>query len=132
MNFKSSVMKANELRIGNKLEKYLPPQISEWIEVDVSLEHIRQIKDNPDTHGLRPIPLTEKWLEKFGFDKHRIFGDCKYTLSKDFVFSVFKDDQDDYFYLIFQENVIEIKHVHQLQNLYFELTGEELKIQDNE
>ncbi len=69
--------------------------------------------------GLEPIPLTEEWLVKFGFegwDK----GDYTMNLS----------NANFYKLPIWQPLAKNIKHVHQLQNLYFALTGEELTIKE--
>ena len=107
-------MQATELRIGNivaygqsqwKVSGIIPPHplrnhymIELWNNglVDV----IRS-----DLHS---IPLTEEWLLRFGFE------------SKNPV--LFTNSDGDSFYL----DDTKIKHVHQLQNLYFALTGEEL------
>jgi hypothetical protein len=67
----------------------------------------------------KPIPLTEEWLVKFGFegwDK----GDYTMNLS----------NANFYKLPIWQPLAKNIKHVHQLQNLYFALTGEELTIKE--
>jgi hypothetical protein len=72
-----------------------------------------------------PIPLTEEWLKRFGFkwcgliSKGRfltLYTPCGKAL-------VYKDS-----YIKFVGVTIEtpIQYVHQLQNLYFTLTGEEL------
>lgn len=89
-----------------------------------------------------PIELTEEWLFKLGFEKSRIYlGSyiktplgCKrgygfrfhtqYPFSKD-KFHLFTECS----YLEHQIHVSNgMKYVHQLQNLYFALTGEELKL----
>jgi len=67
---------------------------------------------------IQPIPLTDKWLLNFGLDKDWM-PEFKYgvrvTLS-----------QNDRAYS-FKRSDIKIDYVHQLQNLWFTLTGEELK-----
>jgi len=72
------------------------------------------------------IPLTEKILMDFGFEKIKISEsilgykkDILY-LSNDFRFIVY-DDRINYLTTI-------IKSVHRLQNLYFFLTSEELQL----
>ena len=74
-----------------------------------------------------PIPLTEDWLLKFGFvEKAKFFykeGFCIGYLTT--------EDNLQIEYCIAGHGgwkVLELKYVHQLQNLYFFLTGEELKI----
>lgn len=65
-----------------------------------------------------PIPLTEEWLLKFGFGKENGYP-------YKFPNGVLKIRNGVYF---FKHNDIEIDlhFVHQLQNLYFALTGKEL------
>ena len=70
---------------------------------------------SPQLEDLKPIPLTEEWLLKFGFRESNKYL-FKYKLG-------LKKRGDNYFY-----DNISIKHVHQLQNLYFALTGEELTL----
>jgi hypothetical protein len=134
-------MKANELRIGNYLE--LPTRDEEIIIVEEILRDnfiICNVTSNewPIT-DYAPIPLTEEWLLKFGFEKpgdvwynlkfnslhykyerHRRHGELSCTLS---YYCCIGDGRRDGAYLGY-----ELKYVHQLQNLYFALTGEELEI----
>ena len=145
-------MNAKELRIGN------------WINVTFSSIVKQQVVDcmcdsvNTKCHEslpfdfIEPIPLTEEWLLKFGFEakadshneykKHFICdGDDDYEL---YVFPTF-DLKDGYVCQLYnyydyngdkddRERVclpIPIKYVHSLQNLYFALTGEELTIKES-
>ena len=113
-------MQAQELRIGN------------WVAIDdlpieqVTLELFATLKEHPNTLSLfKPIPLTEEWLIKFGFEND---GNDNYKI-KGIRYNVYKPV--DYVGYLFCENRLvlrEIKHVHQLQNLYFALTGSELKL----
>ena len=120
-------MKANELRIGNwvmsdpqKPYKWVMCDFSEWYEDHNSHEY------GDHTY---PIPLTEDWLKKFGFethDHHDYFIDISKIGEIHSWFSIFSGDE---FYYI-NEFDVKISYVHQLQNLYFALTGEELKIDE--
>lgn len=80
---------------------------------------------------VNPIPLTEEWLLKFGFEKNLnsnniiyyiLAGKCllEYNLTHN-IADIVKKVHLDLF--------IEIEYVHQLQNLYFALTNEELSLQ---
>jgi hypothetical protein len=69
-----------------------------------------------------PIPLTEEWLIKLGFEKN-ITTDLYPTFSYDIV-----NVNDGIVYVLNYGFVNHIKYVHQLQNLYFTLTREELKL----
>ena len=74
-----------------------------------------------DIRTIKPIPITEEWLLKFGFGKNVMYFDLVYVELDEDGFYKLTDDNGD---LV---STIEIKHVHQLQNLYFALTGEELQ-----
>jgi hypothetical protein len=78
---------------------------------------------------LNPIPLTEEWLIRFGLmDKpyYKAFhiGSMEFDIP-----SMIGGCLDNELGLD-EENSIHIQSVHQLQNLYFALTGEELKLNE--
>lgn len=107
-------MKATELRIGNLVNYRIVDELSkrkDYFEASViTAEDIRilSIRGEKDK-DYRPIELTEDWLLKLGFEKEITNNGTIYYEN---------------------ENISiegELKHVHQLQNLYFALTGEELK-----
>ena len=76
-----------------------------------------------------PIPLTEEWLERFGFSVRKSLGFEAYDLDDTYTIYYNTTATPYGFELSFGVDFeIEIKHVHQLQNLYFALTGEELTI----
>ncbi len=106
--------------IGNKF--YLPNG-----EVGtISYHEIRLLVVSQEKPNYQPITLTEEWLLKFGFEKRSIIQENdSYYLNGEIVWVTKKG------FRYFQNRNI-IQHVHQLQNLYFALTGEELTIKDNE
>lgn len=102
-------MKATELRIGNWIE-----YMGQAIQVDAY--EIGETELN--TSVSQPIPLTEEWLVKFGFEKidEWAFGELElkqYKNHKHFTEALY---------------LIEVNYVHQLQNLYHSLTALELTI----
>ncbi len=110
-------MKASELRLGNLVS------IS-GIDVIVTISVLSQHED------FEPIPLTEEWLLKFDITQKEF--DC-YVLSDNYwgILIVFDEEKDLWNVNVRDEySISEIKHVHQLQNLYFALTGEELTIKE--
>jgi len=114
-------MKANELRVGNYI--YYDNQL---MEVDHS--EITDLYFQEDCPFHKPIPLTEEWLDKFGFkvnDCENYQTEYKYQLNNPFIIL---DRKDGYFYI--DATNLEIKYVHQIQNLYFALIGEELEIKE--
>lgn len=79
---------------------------------------------------MRPIPLTEDILLKCGFVRKK-FGIDPYNLQDgwlkfSFGLTIWEDGR--LFYEWMGGN-IEVKHLHQLQNLYYSLTGKELKVE---
>jgi hypothetical protein len=106
-------MYAKELRIGNLLENG---------KVIGSNDHRSVFVGNNWylTQDLKPIELTYQWLDKLGFE-FKDAGDFGHYYSLD----NFDLNQD---YQPIDFDCIEIKYVHQLQNLYFALTGKELEI----
>jgi hypothetical protein len=83
-----------------------------------------------------PIPLTEDWLRKMGFKGMPEDSGAWYlnpvlfdmggigSMSSDFELS---GSSGDYRY---SRNVPTVKYVHQLQNLYFALCGQELTLKE--
>lgn len=130
------MIKANELRVGNVI-------ISEAGVVRTVTGHdIReQWWHEGDPHGsvgasINSIPLTPEWLERCGFKKDRNEDNNSYE-----TYTILKLDggiaceEDGYFHRITdmdgyydQRAGIKIEFVHQLQNRYHSLTGEELNV----
>lgn len=121
-------MNAKELRIGN-LTYYTNPHS------DMIVQEVLTPKDLDYAFSLDPIPLTEEWLLNFGFEKVEDLGDMIYyqIINKRRGFGVELNHDEWVFYLynnidytplIYNEP--HFKYVHQLQNLYFALTGKEL------
>ena len=112
-------MKANELRIGN------------WVmyssKIQVNENKIRECVDHPERFGT--ITLTEEWLKRFGFEQHH--DDCSNGVM--YIKDIFSEHPKTWGVYpnevgsgIVIKDSIKLEHVHQLQNLYFALTGEEL------
>jgi hypothetical protein len=129
----ATAIKASELRIGNLIEMSLVP-ISEldeysWSACKVSYQIFKDLEGI--AWEFRPIPLTPEMLVSCGFEKSKLVftGDIGYR----------KSDEDGKYYIGLLENAygfsfhnphfnLQIKYLHQLQNLYFSLTGTELEI----
>jgi len=118
-------MKANELRIGN-LVAY-EPTIDDWEEIIVKCGNIIQCEISPDS--FIPIPLTEEWLLKFGFEKN---DNNQFILMEGSVDILFNKDLNGWTCDGINFSINMTEYVHQLQNLYFALTGEELKLKEDE
>ena len=115
------MIQANELRVGNALEYFVEDSLaeSEWILNIVDADDIAlACKDEYFNKYYRPIPLTPEILEKCGFRNYDLI---KWDTDAMLIIK----NGDGYLYLANQRHV-NIFYLHQLQNLYFALTGEEL------
>lgn len=148
-------MEAKELRIGNYAtidnEKYHPQVkgismvvtgVKETLGLENELTYSVNLKPtaiNPNQYYetysqfieyIKPIPLTEEWLIKFGFEK----DNSTYSWSK-----IIEDEQRQlcieiesfpnekgFWYL--SKHFNQLRHVHQLQNIFSALTGQELTL----
>lgn len=120
------MIKANELRIGNLVEYKIHGK-DEWVVASILF-----IDD--ETGGfMRPILITEDILLKCGFTK---WGDDVFCLEGFIDYWKLRYDKENeewdvYFAPSKQrtgQTISAIKNLHQLQNLYFALTNEELNI----
>ena len=117
-------MKASELRLGNWVE-----QPNDGVTRVTAVLNDIQIKTETEyvDKYCMPIPLTEEWLLKFGFEEYLCLDGIYGFKLNEYVFI----NEGQFRMVSFgQEDSIlvpsEIVMVHQLQNLYFALTGEEL------
>jgi len=135
------MIKANELRVGNMFwEDYGGYKV-------VTAINSNNVGDAPNTVSARsikgtvsgqyscsqiePIPLTPEILEKCGFrqqGKRNLYSDGKLAFMEDADgFTFFIKDVSNVLYKSVANS--KIYYLHQLQNLYFALTGDELKIE---
>jgi hypothetical protein len=115
-------MNVKELRIGNLV--FYPLSDTE-IEIDREMFAAQPGLANLEDY--RPIPLTEEWLLKFGFELD--ISQIEF-FHRGGVWMHFDGDSLSANFGHIEQLDVEIKYVHQLQNLYFALTGEELTIQE--
>jgi hypothetical protein len=116
-------MKATELRIGNLVYKYYPS----GIEIEAVNEINSYFVNGIGISAIEPIPLTEDFLLKFGFDRHiKLSNHNGWLLNGWFI------NSKNYDFMVLGSSVVlaKIKYLHQLQNLYHALTGEELTIKN--
>jgi hypothetical protein len=147
-------LKATDLRIGNWVV-LVKENIYENKDYQLDAYDIYKASEFDDiTECLLPIPLTEEWLIKFGFEKinertFRIidkskdeklgYKDERNWKELDIIYweyiamgsyaKGYKFKWNDEKYVNYQKEKT-IDYVHQLQNLYFALTGEELTIKE--
>ncbi len=121
-------MKASELRIGNYIDLGKVIEITEN-RVTVLRSEITGLIESYPLLSTNPIPLTHEILEKAGFERDLQFSETfteTYHVNINCHFELIAFD--DYFVFHTIAPNLQIKYLHQLQNLYFALTGEELDI----
>jgi hypothetical protein len=132
------MIQENELRIGN-LVNYENEAYCVWSEIrkySVTLDNLKTRHIGAAAYDeIEPIPQTEEWLLKFGFEKTNIkMSGCnvwqkgKYRVLKSYL-------NDDNSYSLCIDGITpptwaiaKFEYVHQFQNIYFALEKQELEI----
>ncbi len=135
-----ALLEVQDLRIGNWI---IEPGQDEGKPFQIfSIYH--EDKNNK-VNGLpialmQPIPLTEDWLIRFGFEKRFNNDDCNLFdligykemsltgLNRGQGFFTLADFTGKNGWYLDLQTRTTLTHVHQLQNLYFAISGEELTI----
>ncbi len=130
-------MEANELRIGNWVNvivsgkgnkastvESISYDIDEGYSINLNIGYRRAGND-----AISGIPLTEEWLLKFGFEGKTLGNNDIQFKYKEYMFdysssSLYRNFPREGMRWVFIAG--DLHKVHQLQNLYFALTGEEL------
>ena len=144
-------MDARELRIGNYI---YDNEVGCKGEFRVCAGDIKTIDDDQKEFDYLALPLTEEWLFKFGFEFKDLDTKKYPTLTYGFYYGhedtgfnlhLYEDSEEimealniegwsDGFYFVYDNWSVwrRINYVHQLQNLYFALYGEELELKNND
>jgi hypothetical protein len=109
-------MKANELRIGNYILLQGCTKPTQVFIIDTT--------ETSTQTTASPIPLTQEWLLKSGFQRRQIKDLICYKTNQLELYQYASNNFKIFFE--YADGEVELKYVHQLQNLYFALTGEEL------
>ena len=122
-------MLATELRIGNILTTgNYEVKVIEIHHLGVQVSDLEETQDTwePYVDRIKPMPLTEEWLLKFGFEKNenglfKLFNESEVPI-------LLNEDLNGWTCDGINFSVNGTQYIHQLQNLYFALTGEELTL----
>lgn len=133
-------MKATDLRIGNIInylcednlderKEWYEPAVIDWHDLKYLSEREERnkvlIPDKKVKPNYEPIELTSDIISKthFYYD-----SDSESFQISDCTLKLYDYDDDGFMCVIFGNESHFINHLHQLQNLYFALTGKELEI----
>ena len=117
------MIEVKDLRIGN------------WIKdghefEQIEIEHLVCLSSGRCEFD--PIPLTEELLIKLGFEQMYFLGaKINYYFEGNLIYSII-DRHVEYKNGSINFIIRKCEHVHDLQNLYFALTGEELNLKTKE
>jgi hypothetical protein len=118
------MIKASELRIGNWVNM-AHENVPEMVNIKV-LQFIVHANSRGDSHPFEPIPLTPKVLSACGFS----FSEKKAHYTDGYHYYDFAFDDEKRLVYLSPNSNIRIAHycdyLHQLQNLYFSLSFQEL------
>jgi hypothetical protein len=134
-------MKKQELRLGNLVEypgwnkdgtqAIFKVRDIFWEGDKIALTNGIIQLPNTSIDFIEPIPLTEEWLVKFGFEKyglmHNSYRKNPFIVEEGFI----TNDYYTFRKIINKEESIllkEFNYVHQLQNLFWVLCGKELTL----
>jgi len=101
-------MNTRDIRLGNLVN-------FQGLNIEIGFSDISLMQDDNVGSSYKPIPLTEEWLVKFGFE---VLGDSMYAIDDRFIIH-FPD-------MVHYKTNVKIKYIHDLQNLFFALNRKEL------
>lgn len=125
-----SVLKASDLRINNFISDIHATDKFYGVVNKVHKDKVYYSGFFSKIEDVRGIPLTEEWLNKLGLNVNKWFCENSYCVVED------KTGDTSYGWCMKVQNAshtkeIEFgyfKYVHELQNLYYALTGSELTV----
>lgn len=117
------MINTSELGLGNLVKPIKPRHGEQYLIVEsIDTDEINSLFRPYKSEDIEPIPLTKEWLLKMGFlslvrgsyiDKNQI---------------ILRKEKQGYSYERFTGMFVSIEFVHQLQNLIYILTNEELTL----
>lgn len=147
-------MEVKDLRIGNYVSLNKKQRDELWINNEICADKYYYSVDviygsgeivlkldaediDFDIKDIQPIPLTEEWLLKLGFEEKGDNKEESYFLLYGFHLENRANDKfslninkEDFGCWWIDQYLKELKYVHQLQNIFFCITGEELTIKN--
>jgi hypothetical protein len=112
------MINVNEIRMGNMVTHYPTGKL-----ITVDYDHVKSLIGNPEEYN--PVPLKATLLQIAGFEETE---QDKWDIDL-LPFQLVADPAGDLQYELSDHKLRHVSSLHQLQNLYFALTNEELNIQ---
>lgn len=131
------------LRVGNVIEYRVLDELDEpkeqWVLNVVDVDDLLHLMGNPDDEDYRYMELTEKEVLEFGFVPKDTYSPLLYAkeikVGGSFVDWCLRDPSfKKYPFWTFPINewkFVELKYVHELQNLFLDMVGEHLQFPEN-
>lgn len=128
------MIEVKELRVGNLFSSESMELVVTGIEPGLIKSEINNKPVNLFDINCYPIPITPEWLERLGFkrteynsfNKGFIVNGLQSGIELNEIVGRGTSDHENTGVYHVEGLKIQIKHIHQLQNLYFALTGSEL------
>lgn len=128
-------MKAKDLRIGNLLHNHNKEVVAISCYDIVDFKNMEdKLHHDPRRKDWKPIEITVEWFDRFGFvflphGFHFAIPGTKINESGADRYMVWFDQYKREFNLVWNgAQIAKLKYIHQLQNLYFNLKGDELAV----
>lgn len=131
------MINSSELKIGNLIQwnEEVPAIVAVTGIHKDSIDFDGQYKGLMSVERFNPIPLTDDWISKLGFENSEKEFGIGFYHPNTMLFELYRKNKEfGYYYSVRHSNSMvyvlseHLKYVHQLQNLYFCLTGQELII----
>lgn len=129
------MIQANELRIGNYVasdhfkDRDVIVKVRLIGQEQAIVEHPSGLSEPMIYQGeMRAIKLTEEILLKCGFEDISSYKDFRLSINEDLYIEVSLRKNINAYVSISDIDIINVIYLHQLQNLFFTLCGEELKV----
>lgn len=125
-------MNAKNYRVGNWVSQ--PHKVGKICEIWKNGIRIEGQNFGHDYAHTEPIKITEQWLIDFGFKKEDLIDNSGYYYTLELSDSKYCDlslssgDKNGYIEVTLfpYEDYFRYKYVHELQNLFFAITGQEI------
>jgi hypothetical protein len=139
IGFINESVSSADLRKGNLLFLINGKRSTFETQIQITCAQIQRIDESSDNEEFfKPILLSREWFFYLGFDQ-KLFKDHNSTPTFKTIYQlgqkiIVDNGGGDYIFCKIHDSLFlhpysrNIKYVHQLQNLYFELKGESLKV----